>query len=37
MIPWMSREVVSWLLAIAVAALFVAIALYIRMFVLAPG
>jgi hypothetical protein len=33
----MSREVISWIAAVAVAALFVAIVLWLRTFALAPG
>jgi hypothetical protein len=33
----MSREAISWLAALAAAVLFVAIVLWIRTFVLAPG
>jgi hypothetical protein len=33
----MSRELISWIAAVAVAALFVAIVLWLRTFALAPG
>jgi hypothetical protein len=33
----MSREAISWIAAVAVATLFVAIVLWLRTFALAPG
>jgi hypothetical protein len=33
----MSREVISWIAAVAVAALFVAVVLWVRTFVIVPS